>query len=250
VVGTAVTFVLTAVGAFLRRGRFDPGPGAPSPVVSAAAAVGYWEQFEEDEDIAEEQSESESEDEAELLAHWRRPTRPQPAPEPLRLPAAPARISAPGAPTSTLPDRLTVPVHTGALVVPRYARPRRHGCCRWFDFDKGYGLIQPDDAPDTVVFVHWQSVREEAYAQLRDGAQVTFREQLTVDGPQAVDVEVVPGPGPPIDAPLDPIRDIWLNEQPVGYEQRGETFGADEPWKEEWQEAQDERVWLSNGSWR
>jgi len=34
------------------------GPGAPSPVVSAAAAVGYWEQFEEDEDIAEEQSES------------------------------------------------------------------------------------------------------------------------------------------------------------------------------------------------
>eukprot|EP00667_Euglena_gracilis_P027505 EG_transcript_34069 len=81
-VGAAACWSLPAVLlAGLLRARWGrqaapTSAGAEGP--SVMAAVGYWEQFEEDEDIEEERSESETESDEERAARYRQPTRPRP----------------------------------------------------------------------------------------------------------------------------------------------------------------------------
>lgn len=48
------------------------------------------------------------------------------------------------------------------------------GTVKWFNIEKGYGFITPDDAsPD--VFVHHTAIAQTGFRRLEDGQQVEYR---------------------------------------------------------------------------
>jgi CspA family cold shock protein len=48
------------------------------------------------------------------------------------------------------------------------------GTVRWFDPDKGFGFIEPDDGGDDV-FVHFSALEDDGgYRELAEGQRVTF----------------------------------------------------------------------------
>lgn len=62
------------------------------------------------------------------------------------------------------------------------------GTVKWFDADKGYGFITPDEGgPD--IFVHYSAIRMDGYKTLDEGAAVSFEIGNGPKGPQAANVE-------------------------------------------------------------
>ena len=64
------------------------------------------------------------------------------------------------------------------------------GTVKWFNADKGYGFITPDDGGDDL-FVHHSEIRVEGYATLDEGQKVEFTVGQGKKGPCATNV--VPG---------------------------------------------------------
>jgi cold shock protein len=66
------------------------------------------------------------------------------------------------------------------------------GVVKWFNAEKGYGFIVPDDGtPD--VFVHQSQIQVAGYRSLTEGQRVQFETQAGDKGPQAVQVHIVDG---------------------------------------------------------
>ncbi len=64
------------------------------------------------------------------------------------------------------------------------------GTVKWFNDDKGYGLIARDNGGD--VFVHYSAVKcEESVCSLDEGNKVEFSVIEGPKGPQAQDVVVL-----------------------------------------------------------
>lgn len=64
------------------------------------------------------------------------------------------------------------------------------GTVKWFNADKGYGFITPDDGGDDL-FVHHSEIRTEGYASLDEGQKVEFSVGEGRKGPCATNV--IPG---------------------------------------------------------
>ncbi|MEC7230712.1 MAG: cold-shock protein, partial [Verrucomicrobiota bacterium] len=47
------------------------------------------------------------------------------------------------------------------------------GNVKWFDAEKGYGFITPEDGGKDL-FVHHSEIKMDGYASLEDGQQVSF----------------------------------------------------------------------------
>lgn len=68
------------------------------------------------------------------------------------------------------------------------------GKVKWFNAEKGFGFITPDDGGKDV-FVHFSGIRGGGYRSLDEGAAVQFEITQGPKGPQAQDVIRTDGGG-------------------------------------------------------
>ena len=61
------------------------------------------------------------------------------------------------------------------------------GTVKWFNGDKGYGFIAPDDGGEDL-FVHHSEIKVSGYATLNDGQKVEFEVGQGQKGPCATNV--------------------------------------------------------------
>jgi len=61
------------------------------------------------------------------------------------------------------------------------------GTVKWFNADKGFGFIAPDDGGDDL-FVHHSEIRTNGYASLNEGQKVEFQVGQGRKGPCATNV--------------------------------------------------------------
>ena len=61
------------------------------------------------------------------------------------------------------------------------------GTVKWFNGQKGFGFISPDDGGDDL-FVHHSEIKMEGYATLNEGQKVEFEVGEGKKGPCANDV--------------------------------------------------------------
>ena len=59
---------------------------------------------------------------------------------------------------------------------------------KWFDTKKGYGFIS---GPDGDVLVHYRSLQQDGFKNLREGDQVLYYQYDTEKGLQASNVSIV-----------------------------------------------------------
>ena len=64
------------------------------------------------------------------------------------------------------------------------------GTVKWFNADKGYGFISPDDGGEDL-FVHFSAIQSDGYKTLDEGQKVGFEVTQGQKGPQASDVRAV-----------------------------------------------------------
>jgi CspA family cold shock protein len=62
------------------------------------------------------------------------------------------------------------------------------GTVKWFNADKGYGFIQPDDGtPD--LFAHYSEINLSGFRSLEEGQRVEFETTQGQKGPQAAGIK-------------------------------------------------------------
>ena len=61
-----------------------------------------------------------------------------------------------------------------------------NGTVKWFNAEKGYGIVTREDGSD--VFVHFSAIQGEGYKTLEEGQSVSFDIEESDRGPQAVNV--------------------------------------------------------------
>ena len=64
------------------------------------------------------------------------------------------------------------------------------GTVKWFNSDKGYGFIAPDDGTADV-FVHHSAIKESGFRSLQENQRVEFAVTQGAKGPQAEDVRTI-----------------------------------------------------------
>jgi len=64
------------------------------------------------------------------------------------------------------------------------------GTVKWFNPDKGFGFIAPDDG-SADVFVHFSAIESTGYRTLEENQQVEYNVTQGPQGPQAAQVRTV-----------------------------------------------------------
>ena len=61
------------------------------------------------------------------------------------------------------------------------------GTVKWFNDEKGYGFITPDEGSKDL-FVHFSNIAGEGFKSLAEGSRVQFEQREGQKGPEATDV--------------------------------------------------------------
>jgi cold shock protein len=61
------------------------------------------------------------------------------------------------------------------------------GTVKWFNDDKGFGFITPDE-PGKDLFVHFNAIEGSGFKSLTEGAKVSFDTEQGPKGPAAANV--------------------------------------------------------------
>jgi cold shock protein len=64
------------------------------------------------------------------------------------------------------------------------------GTVKWFNDEKGYGFITPDDGGRDL-FVHHTGINGSGFKTLRETTKVSYEEEDSDKGPKAVNVEKI-----------------------------------------------------------
>ena len=64
------------------------------------------------------------------------------------------------------------------------------GTVKWFNGEKGYGFITPEDGSKDL-FVHFSAIQADGYKSLDEGQKVEYDPTQGQKGPQASNVRVV-----------------------------------------------------------
>ncbi|GMA39357.1 cold-shock protein [Mobilicoccus caccae] len=64
------------------------------------------------------------------------------------------------------------------------------GTVKWFNAEKGFGFIAPDDG-SADVFAHFSAINSSGYRSLDEGAKVEFETTAGQKGPQASNISVI-----------------------------------------------------------
>lgn len=64
------------------------------------------------------------------------------------------------------------------------------GLVKWFNADKGFGFITPEDGSKDV-FVHFSAIQSDAFRTLYENQKVEFAIEQGAKGPSAVNVVVI-----------------------------------------------------------
>src|ERR1700760_4131537 len=83
------------------------------------------------------------------------------------------------------------------------------GTVKWFNADKGYGFIAPDDG-SADVFVHHSAIQVDGFRSLQENQRVEFTAGQGAKGPQAEQVRPICPPRRP-----GPARIYW-RDGPLG----------------------------------
>jgi CspA family cold shock protein len=63
------------------------------------------------------------------------------------------------------------------------------GTVKWFNADKGFGFITPEDGSKDL-FVHHSAIEGDGYRSLDEGAKVSYETQPSDKGPKAANVRL------------------------------------------------------------
>ena len=64
------------------------------------------------------------------------------------------------------------------------------GTVKWFNDEKGYGFIKPDEG-DRDLFVHHTAINGTGFRTLQENTKVSDDEEVGDKGPKAVNVQVL-----------------------------------------------------------
>ncbi|MUN64618.1 cold-shock protein [Kocuria sediminis] len=64
------------------------------------------------------------------------------------------------------------------------------GTVKWFNADKGFGFITPEDGSKDV-FAHFSAINSGGYRSLEENQRVEFETQDGPKGPQAANITVI-----------------------------------------------------------
>jgi len=64
------------------------------------------------------------------------------------------------------------------------------GTVKWFNDEKGYGFITPDEGGRDL-FVHFSGIAGDGFRSLAEGSKVSYEEENGDKGPKAVDVSAI-----------------------------------------------------------
>jgi CspA family cold shock protein len=64
------------------------------------------------------------------------------------------------------------------------------GTVKWFNAEKGFGFITPDDGSGDV-FAHFSAIAGDGYRSLEENQRVSFTITKGTKGPQAADIQAL-----------------------------------------------------------